>query len=1135
MLRLTSLLILICLATLLFVGRRAQTNSPLVQVTTTSEQSLNLNPIISDDGNVLVFESNANETVSGLSGTFHTIRTTMSGTDQGGIEIAPSRCNAASVSADGRFIAFASTEDLVGKNPDRNSEIYLAEANELRQLTNTTPTDETSRLTDGNFEPSISNDGRIVAFSSNRFGSKATRSVFVIDTSTQVVTSIATGSDDSPSTNPKLSGDGLRVYFSQQKSTGEINLRLSLINERTAQLVGENLSGLSLTPGRAVSSDGSRIVYSLTTGPNQAQVFVYDDHAHIQRQLTQLGTRSSEVALNPTISGDGTRVAFSTRRRVSSPSDGSVELYVLDIPSNTIEQITNAPASATGEVVSSLNHDGSRVAFSFPRLLTAVVTDQASANNPEIFYTSVSPRPQFGTARVANAALRDFENSKIAPESIAVIAGNSLSQKALQADFHQELPFGIEGISVEVNGIRARLLFVSPAEVVFVVPTAIADGPAEIIVTNSEGFRSRAQAFVSRSAPGVFNDAAGHAIVLDANTFTTDQLDPTTGELRLSIFATGVRHATQLSVTLGGEVAPVEAIMNSEVPGLDEVHVRVPSELRGSGVVSVSVKADGIEANLSTINLGGSALRDIMINEVLVDPPDGAAGDANRDGVRDSSQDEFVELVNNTARDLDLTGYLLQTRSSSAASDTIRHRFAAGTILQAGTAIVIFGGGTVNANDPEFGGSQVFRASSGGLSLANSGGVVTLRDTSGATVTSLTYGSAVGLAADINQSISRSPDVFGGFIPHQSVDERLFSPGTKINGAAFLPNPIVASVIVNPGQVTLQTGQMTQMSAKAFDVEGRLLSDVIFNWHSSDESLVRIDANGLVSAIHSGQSEVRATGRGVQSQSSIITVVSPPTPTPTPTPAPTPTVTPTPTPLPSPTPSPSPTEIPPVVISEFRTRGPNGASDEFVEIYNNSDSTIDVSGWKLKASSSTGTISNRLTLSANAILQAHKHLLLGNASGYSGNVALDQTFASGFANDGGLAITLANDVIVDQVGLSAGSTFHEGMHLAPLPSDANQSYERKPGGNFGSTQDTSDNFNDFSLRTPSDPQNLNSEPTPGPSPSPTPSPSPSPSPSPTPIASPSPSPSPLPTPTPSPSPRPASTPPASWRRRWPAP
>jgi predicted extracellular nuclease len=304
----------------------------------------------------------------------------------------------------------------------------------------------------------------------------------------------------------------------------------------------------------------------------------------------------------------------------------------------------------------------------------------------------------------------------------------------------------------------------------------------------------------------------------------------------------------------------------------------------------------------------------------------------------------------------------------------------------------------------------------------------------------------------------------------------------------------------------MNIGGQFQFSAEAFDISGKTLDGVIFLWTVTDPSVATIDQTGLVTAHTPGVSEISASARRTRSVAVTLTVNAP---SPTPTPFPTPTPTPTPTPLPSPVPSPP---VPKVVISEFRTRGPNGAGDEFVELYNNSDVAVDISGWKVRTSSSGGTISTRLTINSETFIPSRGHFLAANANGYSGTVAGDQTFASGLANDGGLALTLPDNSIVDQVGLSAGSTFRENMHLAPLPSDSNQSYERKPGGPSGSTQDTDNNFDDFQLLTPSNPENRTSSPTPGPSPLPSPSPSQSPTPLPSPTTTPAPSPSPTPAP-----------------------
>lgn len=174
-----------------------------------------------------------------------------------------------------------------------------------------------------------------------------------------------------------------------------------------------------------------------------------------------------------------------------------------------------------------------------------------------------------------------------------------------------------------------------------------------------------------------------------------------------------------------------------------------------------------------------------------------------------------------------------------------------------------------------------------------------------------------------------------------------------------------------------------------------------------------------------------------------------------------------------------------VVISEFRTRGPSGGNDEFVEIYNLSSSPVNVSGWRLRASSATGSTSNRATIPNNVTLQPGCHYLLSN-TGYSGTVAGDQTYSTGITDGGGIAIVSDDGTIVDQVGLSAGSAFKEGTPLPSLTTSENRSYERKPGGTIGGGTDTDVNNNDFELNSPSEPQNLSSPciastPTPSPS------------------------------------------------------
>ena len=385
----------------------------LTRLTVTAEHAINLNPTLSDDGKIVAFESSADSS-------FRAVHAELNGSVFK--EMGRTRAVSPAMTNDGRIVVFASTEDMVGRNADRNSEIFLFDGSKLQQLTQTEPADITSRLSDGNFQPSVTADGRTVAFSSNRnlsgLNPDLSYEIYLYDTLDQRYTQLTHNTSAHSASSPKISADGSRVYY----KTDTADLVLIETQTATTRVLAAGIPELSITEGRAISNDGMRLVYSASTALNQTQVFLFEGRDNSIRQLTQLGSRVVDVKLQPTISGDGRRVAFATRRRVTNASDGGVELYVLDLPTGQIQQITNAPSSATAEVVASLNFDGSLAAFSFPRILSGAVSDDDLRNNSEIYLATIPPRA-ISAATVLNAAAggNEPEPTRIAPGSLAKI------------------------------------------------------------------------------------------------------------------------------------------------------------------------------------------------------------------------------------------------------------------------------------------------------------------------------------------------------------------------------------------------------------------------------------------------------------------------------------------------------------------------------------------------------------------------------------------------------------------------------------------------------------------------------------------------------------------------------------------
>ena len=166
-----------------------------------------------------------------------------------------------------------------------------------------------------------------------------------------------------------------------------------------------------------------------------------------------------------------------------------------------------------------------------------------------------------------------------------------------------------------------------------------------------------------------------------------------------------------------------------------------------------------------------------------------------------------------------------------------------------------------------------------------------------------------------------------------------------------------------------------------------------------------------------------------------------------------------------------------VVISQFRTRGPNGTSDEFIELYNPTSAAVNIGGWLIKVSNSSGAVDTRVTINANVQLATGQHYLIANnaTGGYGGSVAADQTYSTDITDDGGIALFMSNGTtIVDQVGMSSGSAYKEGTILTPFTTNTDQAYERKPGASSGNCTDSTSNAGDFYVQAPSEPRDATS-------------------------------------------------------------
>lgn len=183
----------------------------------------------------------------------------------------------------------------------------------------------------------------------------------------------------------------------------------------------------------------------------------------------------------------------------------------------------------------------------------------------------------------------------------------------------------------------------------------------------------------------------------------------------------------------------------------------------------------------------------------------------------------------------------------------------------------------------------------------------------------------------------------------------------------------------------------------------------------------------------------------------------------------------------------------PVVISEIKTAAVGNVNNEFIELYNRTDTNFNLSGFNIAYTASTTSSLAAWTASTTLIgvIPARGFYLIGKNGGYAGATSTDKTYSNFSMDEVGGYVGLVNPMgmAMDMVGYGSLSTpsLAEGGSPAPAP-PANGSIERKAypssspstmiGGvhlTKGNGSDSNNNSADFIIRSAinlSDPQNI---------------------------------------------------------------